>query len=156
MMKKLLASAGIAASVAAVSAQAQNIEINANGSTPTRNADPAQFEGRVLLDGLTTKNSVTSFGSGLVSFAPGARTAWHSHPAGQWFYVTVGTGWVRQEGEPVQEVKAGDAVWIPAGVKHWHGATDKHSMSHVAITPYRDGKNVTWMEQVSDADYRKP
>lgn len=154
-MKKLSASAGMLASVAAASAHAQNIEIATNGSNATRYGDPSQFAGQVLLDGLTTQSSSASFGSGLVSFAPGARTAWHSHPAGQWLYVTAGKGWVQQHGQPVQEIKTGDAVWIPAGVKHWHGATDKNSMSHIGITPYRDGKNVDWMEQVSDADYRK-
>lgn len=153
-MKKLFAIAGVVASVSAVSVHAESIEITPNGQNPTRTADPSQFTGQVLVDALTTKGSSAFAGSGLVSFAPGARTAWHTHPAGQWLYVTVGKGWVQQEGQQVREIKAGDAVWIPAGVKHWHGATDKHGMSHVAVTPHQGGKNVDWKEQVNEADYR--
>lgn len=154
MMKMLLATAALA-SATALPAQAQSIEITASGSNPTRAAAPSQFTGQVLIDALTTKSSVAFAGSGLVSFAPGARTAWHTHPAGQWLYVTVGHGRVQAEEQPAHDIKAGDAVWIPAGVKHWHGASEKNGMSHIAITPYLDGKNVEWMEQVSDADYRK-
>lgn len=154
-MKKLLVTASMLASAAVASAHAQNIEITPNGQNPTRSADPSQFSGQVLVDALTTKGSSAFAGSGLVTFAPGARTAWHSHPAGQWLYVTVGNGWVQQEGQPVRDIKAGDAVWIPAGVKHWHGATDRNGMSHVAVTPHLGGKNVDWMEQVSDTDYLK-
>lgn len=154
-MKKILATAGVLASVAASTVYAQGIEITHGGQLPTRPGDPSQFSGNVSIDALTTKGSAAFAGSGLVAFAPGARTAWHSHPAGQWLYVTVGNGWVQQEGQAVQALKAGDAVWIPAGVKHWHGATEKNAMSHVAVTPHLDGKNVAWMEQVSDADYGK-
>lgn len=153
-MKKLLAIAALA-SIATLPAHAQSIEITANGSNPTRAGNPSQFIGQVMVDTLTTKGSAVFAGSGLVTFAPGARTAWHTHPVGQWLYVTVGNGWVQEEGQPVRDIKAGDAVWIPAGVKHWHGATDKNGISHVAVTPHHEGKNVEWMEQVSDADYRK-
>lgn len=155
MMKKLVAIAVTLVSAAMLPAHAQSIEITANGSNPTRAGDPSQFAGQVLINTLTTKASAAYAGSGLVNFAPGARTAWHTHPVGQWLYVTVGNGWVQQEGQPVLDIKAGDAVWIPAGVKHWHGATDKNAMGHIAITPHHEGKNVVWMEQVSDADYRK-
>lgn len=153
-MTKLLAATSLISSVM-LSAHAQNIEIAPNGSNATRAGNPSQFTGPVMVDALTTKGSVVFAGSGLVSFSPGARTAWHTHPAGQWLYVTVGNGWVQEEGQPVRDINAGDAVWIPAGVKHWHGATDKNGMSHVAVTPYHEGKNVEWMEQVRDTDYRQ-
>lgn len=153
-MKKFLATAALASAVT-LPTHAQSIEIAVNGSTPTRAGNPAQFSGQVMVDALTTKGSGVYAGSGLVTFTPGARTAWHTHPVGQWLYVTVGNGWVQEEGQPVRDIKAGDAVWIPAGVKHWHGATDKNGMSHVAVTPYHEGKNVEWLELVSDADYRK-
>lgn len=153
-MKKLLATAALA-SAATLPAHAQSIEVTANGSNPTRPGNSSQFSGQVMVDALTTKSSAIFAGSGLVTFSPGARTAWHTHPAGQWLYVTVGNGWIQQEGQAVRDIKAGDAVWIPAGVKHWHGATDKNGMSHVAVTPHHEGKNVQWMEQVSDSDYIK-
>ncbi|WP_322982076.1 cupin domain-containing protein [Pseudomonas sp. C11] len=153
-MKTLLASAALACATT-LPAYAETIEIAASGVNPTRAGNPAQFTGQVLVDALTTPSSAEFAGSGLVSFAPGARTAWHTHPAGQWLYVTVGSGWVQQEGQPVREIKSGDAVWIPAGVKHWHGATDQNTMSHVAVTPFHEGKNVEWLEQVSDAIYLK-
>ena len=154
MMKKLLAT-GVLASAAALPVYGQGIEITPNGANPTRAANPSQFSGQVTVNALTTKGSSAYAGSGLVSFTPGGRTAWHTHPVGQWLYVTVGNGWVQAEGEPVLDIKAGDAVWIPAGVKHWHGATDRNGMSHIAVTPHHEGKNVEWLEQVSDADYRK-
>jgi quercetin dioxygenase-like cupin family protein len=91
---------------------------------------------------------------GEVTFAPGARTAWHTHPAGQLLIVTTGKGWVQQQGEARREINSGDAVWIPAGVKHWHGATDKTAMRHIALSYMRDGKNVDWLEPVSDEEYR--
>lgn len=90
---------------------------------------------------------------GTVAFAPGARTAWHTHPLGQTLIVTDGTGWVKRESEPPQAIKVGDVVWIPPDVKHWHGAAAGTAMTHVAIVEQLDGKNVTWMEKVSDSEY---
>jgi quercetin dioxygenase-like cupin family protein len=91
-----------------------------------------------------------------VSFEPGARTAWHTHPLGQTLYVVSGVGRVQKEGEPVREIRAGDTVWIPPGEKHWHGAAPDHGMTHVAMQEAVDGSAVEWLEQVSDADYTKP
>jgi len=95
-------------------------------------------------------------GGGIVTFEPGARTAWHTHPLGQTLIVTAGAGLIQQWGGPIQEMKQGDVVWIPPGVKHWHGATANESMTHIAIAENLDGKTVEWMENVSDEQYRGP
>lgn len=92
-------------------------------------------------------------GGALVTFEPGARTAWHTHPLGQILIVTSGTGLVQRWGDPVQEIHRGDVVWIPPGQKHWHGAAPGSSMAHIAIVEQLDGKSVQWMEKVSDAQY---
>lgn len=97
----------------------------------------------------------TSFGAATVSFEPGARSAWHVHPAGQYLIVLEGKGWTQAEGGPVDELNAGDAVWCPPGVKHWHGATPSTPMRHIALTGTVDGKNVTWLEKVSASQYRR-
>ena len=94
-------------------------------------------------------------GGGIVTFEPGARTAWHTHPLGQTLIVTSGRGWVQREGGPIEEIRPGDVVWIPPGEKHWHGATPTTAMTHVAIAEALDGKSVDWMEQVSDEQYRR-
>ncbi|SIS80852.1 hypothetical protein SAMN05878426_10536 [Phaeovulum vinaykumarii] len=88
-----------------------------------------------------------------MTFEPGARTAWHTHPAGQTIIITFGRGRVQREGGPVEEVTAGDVVWFPAGEKHWHGASGDTAMSHIAIQESIDGAPVTWLEKVADADY---
>lgn len=93
-------------------------------------------------------------GGATVTFEPGARTAWHTHPLGQTLIVTTGVGLVQQWGESVQQIRPGDVVWIPPGAKHWHGATGETAMSHVAIAEAQDGKVVDWLEQVSDAQYQ--
>jgi quercetin dioxygenase-like cupin family protein len=92
---------------------------------------------------------------GRVTFEPGARSAWHTHPLGQTLVVTAGTGWIQQWGGPIQEIREGDVVWIPPGQKHWHGATPTTRMTHIAITEFLEAKNVEWMEQVSDEQYRR-
>ncbi|TXI25457.1 MULTISPECIES: cupin domain-containing protein [Sphingomonadaceae] len=89
----------------------------------------------------------------IVEFKPGARTAWHSHPLGQTLIVTEGVGWTQVEGEPIVEFQAGDILLCPADKKHWHGATPTQGMTHVAVQEALDGKNVTWMEKVTDAQY---
>jgi quercetin dioxygenase-like cupin family protein len=89
----------------------------------------------------------------LVTFEPGARTAWHTHPLGQTLIVTSGLGRVQREGGPVQEIRPGDVVWFPPGLKHWHGASPAVAMSHIAIQENLNGKVVDWMEQVSDEEY---
>ena len=88
-------------------------------------------------------------------FEPGARTAWHTHPLGQTLVVTAGLGWVQREGGPIEEIRAGDVVWFPPGLKHWHGASPTTAMTHIAIQESLEGKNVEWMEKVPDEQYRK-
>jgi quercetin dioxygenase-like cupin family protein len=90
-----------------------------------------------------------------VSFEPGARTAWHAHPLGQILLIVSGRGWVQREGGPVEDVRPGDAVWFPPGPRHWHGASPTNAMTHVATQESFNGKNVDWLEKVSDAQYRK-
>jgi len=92
---------------------------------------------------------------GQVTFEPGARTMWHTHPLGQTLIVTSGLGWVQCEGGPIEEIRPGDVVWFPPGEKHWHGATATTAMTHIAITESLNGTNVEWMEKVSDEQYRK-
>lgn len=154
-MHKILIAAtlGMMALGAATSARAQDIRVFPSGSSPSVIADPKNFTGQVVVDILTPGSVQTPAASGLVSFAPGARTAWHTHPAGQMLIVTAGKGWVQQEGQPRQEISSGDTVWIPAGVRHWHGATSTTAMSHIAVTYNRDGKNVEWMDLVTDQQY---
>jgi quercetin dioxygenase-like cupin family protein len=89
-----------------------------------------------------------------VTFDPGARTAWHTHPLGQTLMITAGCGWVQSEGDPKEEICSGGVIWIPPGQKHWHGATATIGMTHIAIAERLDGKSVDWMEQVSEAQYR--
>ena len=89
-----------------------------------------------------------------VTFEPGARTAWHTHPLGQTLVVTAGCGWAQRWGEPVEVIRPGDAVWFPPGEKHWHGATSTTGMTHIAIVEKLAGKSADWMEQVSDEQYR--
>jgi quercetin dioxygenase-like cupin family protein len=92
---------------------------------------------------------------GQVTFEPGARTMWHTHPLGQTLIVTSGLGWVQSEGRPIEEIRPGDVVWLSPGEKHWHGATATTAMTHIAITESLNAKNVDWMEKVSDEQYRK-
>lgn len=154
-MKKTIIAAALT-SVAlggAGSADAQDIQIYPSGSSPSTIADPKNFSGQVVVDLLLPPSVETPAASGLVTFAPSARTAWHTHPAGQMLIVTAGKGWAQREGQARREIKPGDVVWIPAGVKHWHGATDANGMSHIAVTYLRDGKNADWMELVTDREY---
>ena len=93
--------------------------------------------------------------AGSVTFEPGARTAWHTHPLGQAILITAGCGWVQREGGPIEEVHPGDAVWFEAGEKHWHGATPATGMNHIAVTESLDGKVADWLEKVTDEQYRR-
>jgi quercetin dioxygenase-like cupin family protein len=96
-----------------------------------------------------------AYPAGHVTFEPGARSAWHTHPLGQTLIVTSGLGWAQAEGGPIEEIRPGDVVWFPPGLKHWHGATPATAMSHIAITEFQNGKNVDWLEKVSDEQYRR-
>jgi quercetin dioxygenase-like cupin family protein len=115
---------------------------------------PAEyFTGSVRVDPLFTANEHIRASGAYVSFEPGARSAWHTHPAGQRLVVVSGVGLTQEWGRPVQEIRPGDVVWCPPGVKHWHGATPTSAMTHLAIGSTVDGTSVTWMEKVSDEQY---
>ena len=129
------------------------IEIKPNGSRPSAKGPAHNFTGSVVIDPLFDASAHTHATGGLVTFEPGARTAWHTHPAGQTLIVTSGTGWVQESGGERRQIQPGDVIWIPPNVKHWHGATTTNRMSHIAITNMVDGSNVDWLEQVSDVEY---
>jgi 4-carboxymuconolactone decarboxylase len=131
------------------------LEILRQGSQPTTKGSPDYFIGSVTVDQRFQRPDPARVGGGIVTFEAGARTAWHTHPLGQTLIVTSGTGWVQREGGPVEEIRPGDVIWIPPGVRHWHGATATTAMSHVAIAEALDGKSVDWMEQVSEEQYQR-
>ncbi len=139
--------------LAAPSTEAQKIDITRGGSRAVRPGPTANFTGNVRVEMLFEALEPSHASGGSVTFAPGARTAWHSHPRGQILIVTAGTGLVQRWGDPVQEIRAGEVVRIAAGQKHWHGAAPNASMTHIAITEHRDGSAVQWMEKVSDEQY---
>ena len=124
------------------------------GSTPSARGSEANFTGTVRIDMPFRAGAPARVSGGTITFEPGARTAWHTHPLGQTLIVTAGVGWVQQWGGPVQEIRPGDVVWIPPGAKHWHGATATTGMTHIAVSEQLDGKSVDWMEKVGDAQYR--
>lgn len=136
--------------------QMQSITIARSGSQPSSQGQAEYFTGSVRVDPLFSVVEPSRIAGARVTFEPGARTAWHTHPLGQTLIVTAGTGWVQQEGGPVQEIREGDVVRISSSVKHWHGATATTRMTHIAIQEQLDGKVVDWMEQVSDEQYRRP
>jgi quercetin dioxygenase-like cupin family protein len=129
------------------------MKIHPAGSRPTRRAPQQYFTGTVWQDPIIATEAPARIVSTLVSFEPGARTAWHTHPLGQTLYVVSGVGRVQTLGEPVREIRAGDVVWIPPGEKHWHGSSPTNGMAHVAMQESLDGNYATWMEHVTDADY---
>ncbi len=130
------------------------IEITRAGSQPSNKGPSDWFTGTVRVDPLFPARDPSRTSAGLVTFEPGARTAWHTHPAGQNLLVTSGFGRAQREGGPIEEIRPGDVVWFPAGLKHWHGASPATAMSHIAIAEHRDGKVVEWLEKVSDEQYR--
>ncbi|MDE3161645.1 MAG: carboxymuconolactone decarboxylase family protein [Acidobacteriota bacterium] len=129
------------------------IRIMRSGAQPSRQAPSEHFTGIVRVVPLFQATAPARASGSLVTFEPGARTAWHTHPLGQILIVTAGTGRVQRWGDPVEEIHQGDVVWIPPGQKHWHGAAPNSSMAHIAIVEQLDGKAVEWMEKVSDAQY---
>jgi quercetin dioxygenase-like cupin family protein len=131
------------------------MDIKRAGSQPSRKGPAEWFSGSVRIDPLFQAPEPARAGAGSVTFEPGARTAWHTHPLGQTLIITSGLGWVQREGGAIEEVRAGDVVWFPPGLKHWHGATPTTAMTHIAVQESIDGKNVDWMEKVSDDQYRK-
>jgi 4-carboxymuconolactone decarboxylase len=131
----------------------RTISVMHASSQPSTHGSADHFTGSVRVDSRFQADASARIGGATVTFEPGARTAWHSHPLGQTLIVTTGTGLVQQWDGPVQIIKPGDVVWIPPGIKHWHGATRTTRMSHVALAEPLDGKSVNWMELVSDAQY---
>ena len=131
------------------------MEIKRIGSQPSSKGPTDWFTGTVRIDPLFQTSAPARTSGGSVTFEPGARTAWHTHPLGQTLIVTVGCGWVQREGGPIEEIHPGDVVWFAPGEKHWHGATPTTAMTHIAIHEALDGKLVDWMEKVSDDQYRK-
>ncbi len=130
------------------------MEIKRNGSQPSIQGPAEHFTGTVRIDPLHETPPPARMACASVTFEPGARTAWHTHPLGQTLIVLSGCGWTQCEGEPKAEIHAGDVIWCPPGHKHWHGATQTTAMTHIAIQEHEgDGKVVDWLEPVSDADY---
>ena len=130
------------------------MEIKRSGSEPSYKGPPKYFTGTVRVDPLFSPRDPARASGALVTFEPGARTAWHTHPLGQTLYVVAGTGRVQVWGGPLREIHAGDTVWIGPGEKHWHGAAPTTTMVHIAMQEALDGKHVTWMEHVSDEQYK--
>ncbi|WP_440831048.1 (R)-mandelonitrile lyase [Pseudomonas fragariae (ex Marin et al. 2024)] len=129
------------------------IVINSSGSQPSASGPTDYFTGTVRIDAPFKGSEDARISGATVTFEPGARTAWHTHPLGQTLIVTSGAGLVQEKGQPVRTIKPGDTVWIAPNVKHWHGATATTAMSHIAIAEVLDGEVVDWMEPVSDGDY---
>jgi quercetin dioxygenase-like cupin family protein len=125
-----------------------------NGAQPSSQGSPHYFTGVVRIDSRFRGSAPARIGGAFVTFEPGARTAWHTHPLGQTLIVSAGLGWVQKAGGPKEEIRPGDVVWIPPGEKHWHGATSATGMTHIAIAEALDGKSVDWMEKVGDEQYR--
>jgi 4-carboxymuconolactone decarboxylase len=142
---------------ASASAQdSQAIRIMRRGSQAARQGPAENFTGSVRVDPLFQASAPTRTSGSLVTFEPGAHSAWHTHPLGQVLIVTAGTGRVQRWGDPVDEIRQGDVVWIPPGQKHWHGAAPNTSMAHIAVSEALDGKAVDWMEKVSESQYGAP
>src|ERR1700761_7337687 len=131
------------------------MQIKRNGSQPSTKGNPDYFTGTVRLDQPFQGSDAARVSGAIVTFEPGARTAWHTHPLGQTLIVTAGCGWAQRAGGPVEEIRPGDVIWFPPGEKHWHGAAPTTAMTHIAIQEKLDGKVVEWMEKVTDDQYRE-
>ncbi|WP_431225690.1 (R)-mandelonitrile lyase [Serratia sp. L9] len=137
----------------ALAATQNEVTVSPAGSQPTTLGARAYFTGTAKVDSRFKGSDPARISGGIVSFDAGARTAWHTHPLGQTLIVSSGTGWVQQWEGPAQQMNLGDVVWIPPGVKHWHGASAKEPMVHIAVSESLDGSTVTWMEKVTDDQY---
>jgi quercetin dioxygenase-like cupin family protein len=133
----------------------KNMEIRRSGSQASKKAPADWFTGTVRIDPLFEASEPARVRGASVTFEPGARTAWHTHPLGQTLIVTSGLGWAQREGGPIEEIRPGDVVWFAPNEKHWHGATPTTAMTHIAIQEALDGKVVEWMEKVTDEEYQK-
>ena len=130
------------------------MDIKRNGTQPSGKGPEEYFTGAVRIDPLFQAPDPARVTGALVTFEPGARTAWHTHPLGQTLIVTSGGGWAQRLGGPVEEIRPGDVIWFPPGEKHWHGATATTGMTHIAVQEQLDGKAVEWMEKVTDEEYK--
>ena len=131
------------------------MKITRSGSQPSSKGPADWFTGTVRIDALFQASGLARAGGNAVTFEPGARTAWHTHPLGQTLIVTFGRGWVQRIGEPIEEITPGDVVWFEPGEKHWHGASATTAMQHITINEALDGKAVEWLEHVSDEQYHQ-
>ena len=129
------------------------MEIKRNGSRPSQKGADQNFTGTVRVDPIIQAHGPSRVAANWVTFEPGARSAWHTHPLGQTLIVTAGLGWTQCSGGSIEEIRPGDVVWCPSGTKHWHGATPHTAMTHIAISEQLDGKNVDWLEKVTDEQY---
>jgi quercetin dioxygenase-like cupin family protein len=132
-----------------------SMEIKRCGSQASVKGSPDWFTGTVRIDPLFQAPEPALVQGASVTFEPGARTAWHTHPLGQTLIITAGLGWAQRDGGPVEEIRPGDVVWFAPGEKHWHGSTPNTAITHIAIQEKLDGKVVDWMEKVTDAQYRR-
>jgi quercetin dioxygenase-like cupin family protein len=142
-------------SAASVRRTAMEMQIKRSGAVPSAKGSADWFTGTVRIDPLFQAPEPARVSGGMVTFEPGARTAWHKHPLGQALLIVSGLGWIQREGGPIEEVRPGDVVWFPPGLKHWHGASSTNAMTHIAIQESLNGKNVEWLEKVSDEQYRR-
>ena len=131
------------------------MKIVRSGSQPSGKGPADYFTGSVRVDPLFRAPDPARVTASSVTFEPGARTAWHTHPLGQTLIITSGSGWVQHEDGPIDEIRTGDVVWFSPGEKHWHGATATTAMTHIAIQEHLNGKAVDWLEKVSDAQFGK-
>lgn len=145
----------IFASATYASDNADVIRITHSGASPSTQGSTQRFSGQVRIDMMFQSSPPSRMSGGAITFEPGARTAWHTHPLGQTLIVTSGRGWIQQWDAEKQEMATGDIVSIPPGVKHWHGATPTTGMSHIALQEALDGTNVNWLEQVTDEQFSK-
>ena len=129
------------------------MEIRRIGNQASNKGPADWFTGTVRVDPLFQPNAPARTAAAIVTFEPGARTAWHTHPLGQTLIVTAGLGWAQKEGGPIEEIRPGDVVWFAAGEKHWHGASASSKLVHIAVTNYKDDVNVVWLHPVTDEEY---
>ena len=132
------------------------MDIHPGPAIPARRAPDEYFTGVVWIEAIVEAPAPATLQAARVTFEPGARTAWHTHPLGQTLHVVSGTGRIQASGGPVREIRAGDSVWIPPGEKHWHGAGPDTGMCHIAMQERQEGAAAAWMEKVSDEDYAVP
>ena len=153
-MKKLISALLPLTWIAATPAAAQTMQVSPNGARASVAGPESHFTGRVTFTPWFVASEQSNATGGQVEFTPGARSNWHTHPAGQTLIVTAGAGWIQQEGSEKIAIKPGDVITTSPGVKHWHGAQSQSSMTHIAVSPMAQGKNVDWLEPVTDAQYK--